>query len=63
MIESTSARMQHDAGADFKVPLSMFSGRNVEHGSRVGCSKIDASIASSGTATQYRYVEVVDTQV
>ena len=28
MTETTSARMQHDVGADFKVPLPMFSGRN-----------------------------------
>ena len=28
MTEPTSARMQHDVSADFKVPLPMFSGRN-----------------------------------
>ena len=28
MTETPSARMQHDVGADFKVPLLMFSGRN-----------------------------------
>ena len=28
MTEPTGARMQHDVGADFKVPLPMFSGRN-----------------------------------
>ena len=28
MTEPTGARMQHDAGADFKVPLPMFFGRN-----------------------------------
>ena len=28
MTEPTSARMQHDVGADLKVPLPMFSGRD-----------------------------------
>ena len=28
MTDPTGARMQHDVGADFKVPLPMFSGRN-----------------------------------
>ena len=28
MTEPTGARMQHDVGADFKVPQLMFSGRN-----------------------------------
>ena len=28
MAETTGARMQHDVGADFKVPLPTFSGRN-----------------------------------
>ena len=28
MTEPTGARMQHIVGADFKVPLPMFSGRN-----------------------------------
>ena len=28
MTEPTGARMQHDVGADFKVPLPMFSGWN-----------------------------------
>ena len=34
-----------------------------DHGSRARCSKIDASIISSGTATQCRFVEAVDTRV
>ena len=34
-----------------------------DHGSRAGCSKIDASIISSGTATQCRCVEAVDRRV
>ena len=28
MAETAGARMQHDVGADFKVPLPMLSGRN-----------------------------------
>ena len=28
MTENTGARMQHDVGADFKVTLPMFPGRN-----------------------------------
>ena len=32
MAETVGSRLQHEMGADFKVPLPMFSGRNDDSG-------------------------------
>ena len=59
MTESTGARMQHDVGADFKVQLPTFSGRNDDwpvwsarfgaHAELAGCTGV-LEVAEAQTA-------------